>query len=68
MPHYHLFYMSCEDSRTIESAVFHAPDEVTAMVLIAEGDFPLPLELWSGYDRVKRFDRLPAADPASINL
>lgn len=67
MPHYHLFYMSCEDSRTIESATFQAPDDGAAVALIAEGDFPLPLELWSGYDRVKRFERRPAANPASID-
>lgn len=57
MPHYHLFYMSREDSRTIESAVFQAPDDDSAVALIAEGDFPFPLELWCGYDRIKRFER-----------
>ena len=67
MPHYHLFYMSREDARTIESAIFHALDDVSAMTLVADGDFPLPLELWSGFDRVKRFERLPAASPASID-
>ena len=55
MPHYHLFFVSSEDYRTIESAVFEAPDNDAALALIAEGDFAHPLELWSGYDRVKRF-------------
>jgi hypothetical protein len=67
MPHYHLFFMGREDSRTIESAVFHAPDDVAAIALSAEGEFPLPLELWSGFDRIKRFERLPPAKPGSIN-
>ena len=61
MPHYHLFYMSCEDARTIESAVFEAPDDEAAVALIAEGAFPLPLELWSGYNRIRRFESRTAS-------
>lgn len=45
MPHYHLFYLSREDARAIDSAVFQAPDDEAAVALIAEGEFPLPLEL-----------------------
>lgn len=57
MPRYHLFYMMCEDARSIDSANFEAPDDGAAVALIAEGDFAFPLELWSGYDRIKRFER-----------
>ena len=57
MPRYHLFYLSCENARTVESAIFEAPDDNAAVALIAEGDFALPLELWSGYDRIRRFER-----------
>ena len=63
MPHYHLFYLRCEDARTIESALFQAPDDDAAVALIAEGDFPLPLELWSGYNRIKRFERAGERGP-----
>jgi hypothetical protein len=67
MPHYHLFYLSCEDARSIESAVFQAPDDEAAVALIQEGEFPLPLELWSGYDRIRRFEHAPRADAISDN-
>lgn len=66
MRRYHLFYLRCEDARAVESAVFQAPDDEAAVALIAEGDFPLPLELWSGYNRIMRFERASAsrAEPA----
>ena len=64
MRHYHLFYLRCEDARSVESAVFEAPDDEAAVALSAEGDFPLPLELWSGYNRIKRFERAAASRAA----
>ena len=62
MPHYHLFYVNRQDARNIESAVFDAPDDAAAEALISESGFALPLELWSGFNRIKRFERSPEAD------
>ncbi len=56
MPHYHLFYLSAEDSQNVETAIFDAPDEAAALSLIAEGAFEHPLELWSGHNQIKRFE------------
>ena len=60
MPHYHLFFVSDEVTHSIDSAIFDAPDHAAAMALIAEGAFQRPLELWSGFERIQRFESVPA--------
>lgn len=62
MPHYNLFYMACENARSIDCAAFEAPDVDAAEALIAEGDFAIPLELWSGFERIRRYERERPAD------
>jgi hypothetical protein len=64
MKRYHLFYVPAEFARTIESAIFQAPDDEAAIALVLEGEFSRPLELWSGYDRIKRFAPPVLADEA----
>ena len=56
MPYYHLFYMSSENANTIETTVFEASGDDAAVSLVADGNFAIPLELWSGYERIKRFE------------
>jgi hypothetical protein len=67
MPHYHLFYVSRKERNSIGSIRFDAPNDSSALALIAEGGFEHPLELWCGYERIKRFEESPVASPRPMS-
>jgi len=62
MSSYHLFYLASERANIVDRASFQALDDEAAVALIEGGGFSIPLELWCGFERVRRFDRAgPAA-------
>ena len=71
MLYYRLYFMHAHTGHIERFAEFEAPDHASAIELAREHEGSMPLELWQGHDKVRRFEavagasRLMAASPAS---